>query len=195
MRKISVACECLAGTLDKPPEEGPIVDVRIQDWLNKDEPRECLHTLGRMESLLQKETSWMPWIFRRGGGSTATQDKIKEAVDVFTSCKGHFHLFFSTELWRVYLSSGCLMHTHNTTQEYREGCSRAKGCTPISKGIRSFQVKVFRPCSYRRSVSLAHSHYEGFLPHSCTVSPFRQIREMDHNTIPWKNPTLLSKVC
>ena len=115
MRKVSVACECLVGTLDKPPEEGPVVDVRIQDWLDTDEPQECLHTLGRMESLLQKEASWMPWIFRRGGGPTATQDKIKEAVDHFTSCKGHFHLFFLTELWRVHLSPRSLMHTHNTT--------------------------------------------------------------------------------
>ena len=101
MRRISVACDCLAAILDKPPfEEGPTVDVRIQDWLNTDEPQECLHTLSRMESLLLQDTSSrMPRIFRRGRGSTATQDKIKEAVDLFNSCKGWFHFLFSTEIW------------------------------------------------------------------------------------------------
>ena len=68
MRRISVACDCLAAILDKPPsEEGPAVDVRIQDWLDTDEPQECLQTLSRMESLLQPESQetslWMPRIF------------------------------------------------------------------------------------------------------------------------------------
>jgi hypothetical protein len=112
MRRISVACECIAGTLDKPPsEEGPTVDVRIQDWFNTDEPQECLRTLSRMESLLQQDTSlWMPRIFRRGRGSTATQDKVKEAVDLFNSCKGCFHFLFSTEIWWVSSSSRWSMH-------------------------------------------------------------------------------------
>jgi len=101
MRRISVACDCLAGILDKPPpEEGPAVDVRIQDWLDTDQPQECLHILSRMESLLQQDaSSWMPRFFRRGRGSTATQGKIKEAVDLFNSCKGCFHFLFSTEIW------------------------------------------------------------------------------------------------
>ena len=102
MRRISVACECLAATLDKPPsEQGPTVDLRIQDWFNTDEPQECLHTLSRMESLFQQDTSLLtlPRIFRRGRGSTAAQDKIKEAVDLFNSCKGCFHFLFSTEIW------------------------------------------------------------------------------------------------
>ncbi|KAF8558350.1 hypothetical protein OG21DRAFT_1236805 [Imleria badia] len=101
MRRISVACECLAGILENPlPEEGPIVDVRIQDWLNTDEPQECLCTLSRMESLLQQDTSsWIPRFVRRGRGSTATQDKIKEAVDLFSSYKGCFHFLFSTKIW------------------------------------------------------------------------------------------------
>ena len=101
MRRISVACECLAGILDKPPpEEGPAVDVRMQDWLSTDGPQDCLHTLSRVESLLQPDaSSWMPRIFRRGRGSAATQDKIKEAVDLFNSCKGCFHFLFSTEIW------------------------------------------------------------------------------------------------
>ena len=104
MRRISVACECLAAILDQPPsEEGPTVDVRIQDWFNTDEPQECLRTLTRMESLLQLEAQdtslWMPRIFRRGRGSAATQDKIKEAANLFNSCKGCFHFLFSTEIW------------------------------------------------------------------------------------------------
>ena len=102
MRRISVACECLAAILDKPPsEQGPAVDVRIQDWLNTDGPQECLRTLDRMENLLQQDTSFLtlPRIFRRGRGSTATQDKIKGAVDLFNSCKGWFHFLFSTEIW------------------------------------------------------------------------------------------------
>ena len=102
MRRISVACECLAAILDKPPsEQGPAIDVRIQDWLDTDEPQECLLTLRRMESLLQQDTSlWMPRIFQRlGRSSTATRDKIKEAVDLFNVCKGCFHFLFSTEIW------------------------------------------------------------------------------------------------
>ena len=100
MRRISVACECLAGILEKPPEEGPTVDVRIQDWLNTDGPQECLNTLSRMENLFQKDAaSHMPSIFRRGRASTTMRDKIKEAVDLFISCKGYFHFLFSTEIW------------------------------------------------------------------------------------------------
>ena len=101
MRRISVACECLAGILDKPhSEDGPAVDVRIQDWFNTDEPQECLYILSRMERLLQLDTSlWMSRIFRRGRSPTSTRDKIKEAVDLFNSCKGCFHFLFSTEIW------------------------------------------------------------------------------------------------
>ena len=101
MRRISVACECLAGILEKPlSEEGPVVDVRIQDWLNTDEPQECLYTLSKMESLFQQDISlWMPRVFRSGRGSIATQDRIKEAVDLFNSSKGFFHFLFSTDIW------------------------------------------------------------------------------------------------
>ena len=104
MRRIAVACECLAAILDQPPsEEGPAVDVRIQDWFNTDEPQECLRTLSRMESLLQLEAQdtslWIPRMFRRGRGSAAMEDKIKEAADLFNSCKGCFHFLFSTEIW------------------------------------------------------------------------------------------------
>ena len=102
MRRISVACDCLAAILDKSPsEQGPAVDVRIQDWFNTDEPQECLGTLGRMASLFHQDTSlsWAPLNFRRGRGSTAAQDKIKEAVDLFNSCKGCFHFLFSTDIW------------------------------------------------------------------------------------------------
>jgi len=101
MRRISLACECLAlGIL---PEEGPAVDVRIRDWLSTDEPQECLHALSQMESSLRQGSapSWIPrlGIFQGGRGSTATEDKIKKAVDIFNSCKRCFHFLFSTEIW------------------------------------------------------------------------------------------------
>ncbi|KAF8415254.1 hypothetical protein L210DRAFT_2740006 [Boletus edulis BED1] len=101
MRRISVACQCLVGILDKlPPEEGPIVDDRIRDWVGTHEPQECLDTLRLMEELLQQDTfTRIRQLLRRGRGSTATQDKIKEAVDHFNSCKGCFHFLFSTEIW------------------------------------------------------------------------------------------------
>ena len=101
MRRISVACQCLAGNLGKTsPEGGPSVDVRLQDWLDTDEPQKCLDTLGRMERLLQKDASWwMSGIFRRGRGTTTTQDKIKEAVHIFSTCEVYFHFLFSTEIW------------------------------------------------------------------------------------------------
>ncbi|KAG6372883.1 hypothetical protein JVT61DRAFT_7318 [Boletus reticuloceps] len=98
MQRISVACACVADILEPPPEQGPAIDVRIQDWLDTDEPQECLQTLSRMESVLQQDSfSWMPRMFQRG--STATQYKIKEAVDLFNSSKGCFHFLFSTEIW------------------------------------------------------------------------------------------------
>ncbi|KAG6372884.1 ankyrin repeat-containing domain protein [Boletus reticuloceps] len=102
MRRISVACACVADILEPPPEQGPAIDVRIQDWLDTDEPQECLQTLSRMESVLQQDSfSWsrMSRMFQRGRGSTATQYKIKEAVDLFNSSKGCFHFLFSTEIW------------------------------------------------------------------------------------------------
>ena len=107
MRRISVACECLADILDKPPHaEHPAVDVRIQDWLDTAEPQECLNTLSQMKSLLQQDPfSWVSRVFGRGRGSSGTQDNIKEAVAFFNSCKGCFHFLFSTEIWWVSSSS------------------------------------------------------------------------------------------
>ncbi|KAF8441584.1 hypothetical protein L210DRAFT_2081228 [Boletus edulis BED1] len=101
MQRISVTCECLTGVLDKPlSERGPLVDVRIQDWISTDEPQECLDTLSRMERLLQRDApSRMPSMSRTGRGSNVMQDKIKEAIDLFNSCKGCFHFLFSTEIW------------------------------------------------------------------------------------------------
>ncbi|KAF8135797.1 hypothetical protein EV363DRAFT_1294575 [Boletus edulis] len=88
MQRISVTCECLT------------VDVRIQDWISTDEPQECLDTLSRMERLLQRDApSRMPSMSRTGRGSNVMQDKIKEASDLFNSCKGYFHFLFSTEIW------------------------------------------------------------------------------------------------
>ncbi|KAF8134005.1 hypothetical protein EV363DRAFT_1214744, partial [Boletus edulis] len=100
MRRISVACACVADILEPPPEQGPAIDVRIQDWLDTDEPQECLQILSRMESVLQQDSfSWMSRMFQRGRDSTAAQYKIKVAVDLFNSSKGCFHFLFSTEIW------------------------------------------------------------------------------------------------
>ncbi|KAF8135794.1 hypothetical protein EV363DRAFT_1551923, partial [Boletus edulis] len=101
MQRISVTCECLTGVLDKPlSERGPLVDVRIQDWISTDEPQECLDTLSRMERLLQRDApSRTPSMSLTGRGLNVMQDKIKEAIDLFNSCKGCFHFLFSTEIW------------------------------------------------------------------------------------------------
>ncbi|KAH0833904.1 hypothetical protein J3R83DRAFT_11088 [Lanmaoa asiatica] len=68
MRRISVACECIADILAKPtPPNGPAFDVRLQDWLDTDEPQKCLDTLIWMESLLRRDAfSWMPRTFGVG---------------------------------------------------------------------------------------------------------------------------------
>ncbi|KAF8427986.1 hypothetical protein L210DRAFT_3131369 [Boletus edulis BED1] len=119
MRRISVACECLADIPDKPsPQEGHAVDVRIQDWVVTEEPQVCLDTLSRMKSLLQQKentSSWASRMFRGGRSSTTTgmQDKIKEAVDLFNSYKGCFHLLFSTELWN---NESAVQRQHHTPQ-------------------------------------------------------------------------------
>ncbi|KAF8427982.1 hypothetical protein L210DRAFT_3131267 [Boletus edulis BED1] len=154
MRRISVACECLADILDKPsPQEGHAVDVRIQDWVVTEEPQVCLDTLSRMKSLLQQKentSSSMSRMVRGGRGSTTTgmQDKIKEAVDLFNACKGCFHLLFSTELWCVSSSSGLSKH-----KQYYLGITRVlfKGNiihlnleTILSKGNLSFSSRGLR---------------------------------------------------
>lgn len=103
MRRISVACGCLAGTLSSEVSENS-VDVRLQDWLASDEPRMCLDTLGCMETLLQPkdDSSWTSWFSRMGRrGSTTAQDKIHEAMCVFDARKGCFHFLDSAEIWRV----------------------------------------------------------------------------------------------
>ncbi|KAF8126505.1 hypothetical protein EV363DRAFT_1268265 [Boletus edulis] len=101
MRRISVACDTLAGILSRPGSlpGGPAFDVRVQDWLSSDEPRVCLVTLSMMERLLRKDTISWKTIFPRRRGTTSTQDKIKEAVDLLGSCKGCFHFLFTTETW------------------------------------------------------------------------------------------------
>ncbi|KAI9462203.1 ankyrin repeat-containing domain protein [Boletus coccyginus] len=101
MQRISVACERLEGILDKPlPKEGPAVNDLISNWFNTGEPQECLRTLSQMKRLLQRDfCSRILRIFRRGRGSTTTQDKIKEAIDLFNSCERCFHFLFSTEEW------------------------------------------------------------------------------------------------
>ena len=100
MRRISVACECIADLLGKPSlPDGPAFDVRLQDWLDADEPQQCLDTLIRMEGLLQKDISWTSWVFPRGWGTTPTEDKIREVAEHFDLHKGCFHFLFSTEIW------------------------------------------------------------------------------------------------
>jgi hypothetical protein len=100
MRRISVACDTLSGILGRSSHpDDPAVDVRLQDWLGSDEPRVCLDALSRMERLLREDmSSWMSF-FPRRRGTAHTQDKIKETVDVFGSCKGCFHFLFTTETW------------------------------------------------------------------------------------------------
>lgn len=101
MRRISVACDTLAGILGRSSlPDDPGFDVRLQDWLGSDEPRVCLDTLSGMEKLLRKDTtsSWKT-IFARRRGTRFTQDKIKEAVDLLGSCNRCFHFLFTTETW------------------------------------------------------------------------------------------------
>ena len=100
MRRISVACDTLAGILGRSSHpDDPAVDVRLQDWLGSDEPRVCLDTLSRMERLLRKDTSSWKTVFPRRRGTAPTQDKIKESVDLLGSRKGCFHFLFTTETW------------------------------------------------------------------------------------------------
>ena len=104
MRRISVACECIADVLSKSTVPGgPEFDVRLQDWLDTDEPQQCLDTLVRTEKLLPKDSdgSWMPRLefIRRGWGTAPTGDKIKEAAEYFSSRKTCFHFLFATEIW------------------------------------------------------------------------------------------------
>lgn len=105
MRRISVACECIADILGKStlPDAVPAFDVRLQDWLGTDEPQQRLDTLVELERLLQRDESlWLQVsrFFRRGQlGTVTTEDKIKEAAEHFASRKRSFHFLFSTEIW------------------------------------------------------------------------------------------------
>ena len=87
MQRISAACDTLAGILTSSLPDDPAYEVRLRDWLSSDEPRVCLDTLSSMEKLLQKDVpSWMN-MFMGGFGSAPTLDRIKEAADLFGSCK------------------------------------------------------------------------------------------------------------
>ncbi|KAF8133974.1 hypothetical protein EV363DRAFT_1214661, partial [Boletus edulis] len=84
-----------------------------------------------MKSLLQQKentSSWASRMFRGGRGSTTTgmQDKIKEAVDLFNSYKGCFHLLFSTELWN---NESAVQRQHHTPQ------SRDHSVVPLDPGV------------------------------------------------------------
>ena len=101
MKRVSATCECIADILGKPTlPDGPPLDVRIKDWLATNEPQQCLETLTRMQTLLQKdESSWVSRFFRRGRGTVSTEDKIKEVAEYFGSCKAYFHFMLSREIW------------------------------------------------------------------------------------------------
>lgn len=103
MQRISVASDTLADNLGKASlPDNAALDIRLQDWLSGDEPGVCLETLSRMERLLQPEgkTSSLKTIFSRRRGTScavSTQDKIKEAVDLFGSRKACFHFLVTTD--------------------------------------------------------------------------------------------------
>ena len=99
MRRISTACDSLAGILTSSLPDDPTFDVRLQDWLSSDEPRVCLDALTSMEKLLQQDMPSWKNMFMRGFGTTPTQDRIKEAADLLGSCKECFHFLFTTETW------------------------------------------------------------------------------------------------
>ena len=104
MRRISVACECIADILAKSSlPDGPTFDDRLQDWLDTDEPQQCLDTLVSIEILLKQEASpwvsWVPQMFGKGWGTAPAEDKIKEAAEHFSWRKSCFHFLFSTEIW------------------------------------------------------------------------------------------------
>ena len=100
MRRISAACDTLAGILGRSClQNEPAIDVRLQDWLSSDEPRLCLDALTSMEKLLQQDMPSWKNMFMRGFGTTPTQDRIKEAADLLGSCKDCFHFLFTTETW------------------------------------------------------------------------------------------------
>ena len=100
MKRISVTCKCIADVLGESIlPGGPAFDIRLQDWLDTDEPQQCLDTLVLMERCLQKdEHSWVSQIFRRNEAAHI-EDKIKEVAEHFASHKGYFHFLFSTEIW------------------------------------------------------------------------------------------------
>lgn len=105
MRRISVACECIARILNKSSlSECPAVDVRLQDWLGTDEPGMCFDILTQMESLLEEDknkSTEIPSNWKGRGGITAMEDKFEEAVNIFESRRGCFHFLFATEIWWV----------------------------------------------------------------------------------------------
>lgn len=99
MKKIAVACECLAGLIGK-TTDGPAVDERLKDWLRTNEPQMCFDTLHQMVKVLQEDMFVrVPTTSLGSRGMAATKDKIDEAVALLGSRKGHFHFLFSTEIW------------------------------------------------------------------------------------------------
>ncbi|KAG6377683.1 ankyrin repeat-containing domain protein [Boletus reticuloceps] len=100
MRRVSVACACIADILDKSnlPTDGPEFDVRLRDWLATDEPKRYRETLIWMEGLFEKK-SWVYKIFRTGRAKAPTGDRIKEAAEYFNSRKVYFYFLSLAEIW------------------------------------------------------------------------------------------------
>lgn len=100
MQRVGVACESLAAILPMSLlPHGPAFDERLRDWLTSDEPRTCYETLDQMEKLLHEDAPSRTSIGLTVRGTTATKDKIDEAVKLFDSHKRCFHFLFTTDIW------------------------------------------------------------------------------------------------
>ncbi|KAG8215975.1 hypothetical protein J3R82DRAFT_7958 [Butyriboletus roseoflavus] len=61
-----------------------IVDDRLLDWLNSEEPKMCLDNLNQLEALLSPKLD---------------PDRSNEALRYFWRHEGYFHFLLSTEIW------------------------------------------------------------------------------------------------
>ena len=78
-----------------------MIDDRLADWLDSEEPRICLDTLNQMDVLLNANlNNGIKSFFQTSRARpTPVKDKSGEAIRLFQKRKDYFHFLLTTDIW------------------------------------------------------------------------------------------------
>ena len=78
-----------------------MVDDRLADWLDSEEPQICLDTLNQMDVLLNANlNNGVKNFFQTSRARSApVKDKSSEAIRLFQKRKDCFHFLLATDIW------------------------------------------------------------------------------------------------